>query len=228
MRIKILASALLMSVSLSGCLGTAAGNTAAVNRSLDSVHQPVVRVSSYVIDADATSGMLPPSEMRRLNDWLNAMEAGYGDRIAVDESAASNGRAARDAVAMLVARKGLLLAEHAPVTSGAIQPGFIRVVITRATASVPSCPNWTTRATANNNNSTTSNYGCATNSNIAAMVADASDLVRGQNSGENDPLTASKAIDTYRNTPPTGAGGLSGVSASGGGGGSGGSSGGGQ
>jgi pilus assembly protein CpaD len=183
----------------------------------------VVRLASYVIDANATSGMLPPAEMRRVNDWLDAMEAGYGDRIAVDESAASNGRAARDAVAMLVARKGLLLAEHAPVTSGNIQPGFIRIVITRSTASVPSCPNWATRMTANNYNSTTSNYGCATNANIAAMVADASDLVRGQNSGENDPLTASKAIESYRTNPPTGAGGLSNISPSGGG-----SSGGGQ
>ncbi|QJQ33331.1 hypothetical protein GV829_13530 [Sphingomonas lacunae] len=223
MRIRILASAVAMSAALSGCMGTGPGNTAAVNRGLDSVHQPVVRLASYVIDADATSGMLPPSEMRRVNDWLDAMEAGYGDRISVDESAASNGRAARDAVAMLVARKGLLLAAHAPVTSGTIQPGFIRIVITRSTASVPSCPDWSTRMTANNHNATTSNYGCATNANIAAMVADASDLVRGQNSGENDPLTASKAIESYRNNPPTGAGGLSNISPSGGG-----SSGGGQ
>lgn len=217
MRIRILASAIAMSAALTGCMGTGPGNTAGANRGLESVHQPVVRVASYVIDADATSGMLPPSEMRRVNDWLDAMEAGYGDRIAVDESAASNGRAARDAIAMLVARKGLLLAEHAPVTSGSIQPGFIRVVITRSTASVPSCPNWSTRMTSNNTNSTTSNYGCATNSNIAAMVADASDLVRGQNSGENDPLTASKAIESYRTSPPTGANGLSNISPSGGG-----------
>ena len=217
MRIQTLVSALALGMALSGCMGTGAGNTAAVNRGLDSVHQPVVSVASYVLDADASSGILPPGEMRRLNDWLDAMEAGYGDRISVDESAAGNSRAARDAVAMLVARKGLLLAEHAPITTGAIQPGFVRIVITRATARVPGCPDWATRMNANNNNSTTSNYGCASNANLAAMVADANDLVRGQNGMSSDPLTASKAIEAYRTTPPTGTGGLSNVSPSGGG-----------
>ncbi|MFM6854263.1 MAG: CpaD family pilus assembly protein [Sphingopyxis sp.] len=207
MTIKILASTLAIGLSLSGCIG---GGGATSNRSLNSVHQPVVRQSNYVFDADASSGLLPPAEVRRVSDWLDAMNVGYGDRIAIDDGGAYNSRPAQDAVAMLLARKGMLLADHAPITGGAIAPGRIRIVITRATATVPGCPNWDTRSNTNFASSTTSNYGCATNANLAAMVADANDLVHGQGRSGNDVLTASKAIEAYRAAPPTGAEGLGG------------------
>ncbi|MFN3389979.1 MAG: CpaD family pilus assembly lipoprotein, partial [Allosphingosinicella sp.] len=52
-------------------------------------------------------------------------------------------------------------------------------------------------------------YGCAVNTNLAAMIADPSDLVLGQEgSGIGDASTASKAIKVYRETPPTGTKGL--------------------
>jgi pilus assembly protein CpaD len=222
MRSRIIIAAFAIGTALSGCMG---GSNAEMNRSLDSVHQPVVRVSSYVLDADAASGMLTPTEMRRVGDWLDAMEVGYGDRVAVDETAAFNSRAARDAVAMLVARKGLLLAENAPMTSGAIAPGSIRIVITRASARVDGCPNWDTRTSNNWSNATTSNYGCATNANLAAMVADPNDLIAGEGADSSDPLTASRAIGAYRAAPASGTSGSGGSGSSGG---TGGSSGGGK
>jgi pilus assembly protein CpaD len=54
-----------------------------------------------------------------------------------------------------------------------------------------------------------SNYGCATNSNLASMIADPRDLISGRG-GETsvDGRIATKAIGTYRAMPPTGAGGL--------------------
>ncbi|MCU0729390.1 MAG: CpaD family pilus assembly protein [Sphingopyxis sp.] len=215
---RIILTALLAGVTLTGCLG---GSGSTANRSLESVHQPIVRTASYVLDADASAGMLTPTEQRRVSEWLDAMEVGYGDRVSIDESAAMNGRAARDAVAMLLARKGLLLDDTAPITSGSIAPGSIRVIISRATAHVPGCPDWGTRSFTNTNNHTTSNYGCATNANLAAMVADANDLIAGQGNAVSDPLTASRAVGTFRSTPPTGTQGLSRT-------GSGGSSGGGR
>jgi pilus assembly protein CpaD len=184
------------------------GSGGETNRSLDSVHQPVVTVNNYVLDADATSGILSPAETRRVSDWLDAMQVGYGDQVAIDDTAAGNSRGARDTVAMLLARKGMLLAANAPITGGTIASGSIRVVVTRADARVPGCPDWGTRSATNFSNSTTSNYGCASNANLAAMVADANDLVRGQGTRGNDPLAASRAINTYRAATPTGAAGL--------------------
>ena len=44
-----------------------------------------------------------------------------------------------------------------------------------------------------------SNYGCAVNSNIAAMVANPQDLVHGrEGSGVGRCRTAAKAVESYR------------------------------
>jgi pilus assembly protein CpaD len=225
MRIKHMAPATLICLSLSGCMGLGSGEGAQFNRSLDSVHQPTVQISSFVYDADAASGTLSPVELRRVQDWFDAMNVRYGDRIAIDDASGTTPRPARDALAILVAQRGMLLSSHAPITTGAIAPGYVRIVLTRSSASVAGCPDWGTRSAALSTNNTTSNYGCATNANLASMVADATDLVRGQSSTTNDPLQASKAIGAFRAAPPTGAEGLVGSGTSGG---SGGSSGGGR
>jgi len=57
-------------------------------------------------------------------------------------------------------------------------------------------------------NATTSGYGCATNSNLAAMVANPEDLIQGQSgTGETVIMSGTKAIDSFRNRAPSGNGG---------------------
>ena len=99
-----------------------------------------------------------------------------------------------------------VLSEGAPVTPGPLPPGSIRVVISRTTAFVPDCP----RSDHYRGPSSTSpNYGCAVNSNWAAMVANPSDLVLGQVGavGANGEA-GTKAIRVYRQAAPTGTKGL--------------------
>jgi pilus assembly protein CpaD len=58
-----------------------------------------------------------------------------------------------------------------------------------------------------------SNYGCAVNANLAAMVANPEDLVHGREAaGLTDAVTGVKAVEFYRNTAPTGTKGLQDVS----------------
>jgi pilus assembly protein CpaD len=100
----------------------------------------------------------------------------------------------------------------APVTRGAVQPGMVRVVVSRRRAVVPGCPNWSTPSEPNFKNSNTSNYGCSVNSNMAAMVANPEDLVHGREGVvTGDVVTAAKAIQLYRSTPPSGTKGLQSV-----------------
>ena len=73
---------LALGLALSGCMG---GSSGEVNRSLDSIHQPVVTIQSYVFDAETSNNGLAPTEMRRVSDWFDAMGVRYGDRIAVDQ-----------------------------------------------------------------------------------------------------------------------------------------------
>ena len=177
------------------------------NRSLYSVKQPVVERTNYVLDVNTSSDGLPVSEQQRLEGWFASMDLRYGDRLSIDDG--SNSLAVRDDVAAIAGRYGLLVSEGAPVTSGQTRPGEARVVITRSNASVPDCPDWSHTAEFNPKNGTNPNYGCAVNSNLAAMVANPEDLVQGQQgTGETIVTTSTKAIATYREQEPTGKDGL--------------------
>ena len=85
------------------------------------------------------------------------------------------------------------------MTEGFVEPGRVRVIVTRSTASVPSCPDWSDSYDGNYANATSRNYGCATNSNIAAMIANPEDLIRGQEGNGSSVITTSnRAIEAYR------------------------------
>ncbi|MGC1469899.1 MAG: CpaD family pilus assembly protein [Sphingorhabdus sp.] len=176
MRAKLILTATL-AFTLAGCGATGS------NTSMYSTNQPVVQRSNYALDVnvDGTSG-LSPFEQNRIAEWFEAMKVRFGDRIAVDFGDSYPDAATKQAVGDLAAKHGLLLSETAPVTTGSVAPGTARVVVTRSAASVPNCPNWTKTTEENYNSSNHPNYGCAVNSNMAAMVADPEDLVRGRES----------------------------------------------
>ncbi len=199
MKLRIVAVALLACSTLTAC-GTQ-------NRSLESVHQPVVSRTDYVYDLPAPSDSLSEADDHALTGWFESLSLRYGDRVSVDTQ--NYGPQARNAVAAVVARYGLLLDAMPPVTQGDIPPGAVRVIVTRMNADVPGCPDWTRPSNANFDGHVMSNYGCAINSNLAAMIADPRDLISGR-TGESsvDGRIATKAIGTYRAMPTTGAGGL--------------------
>ena len=176
------------------------------SRGLSSVNVPVVSRSDYVFDASVPNGMLSPTEAARLDGWFRGLELSYGDAVYVDGLYAEG---ARSDVARVAGRYGMLVSTGAPVTMGQVPDGVVRVIVSRTRASVPGCPNWSDASSPNYQNRTMSNFGCGVNSNMAAMVANPTDLIQGRESGgvgDND--TAAKAIDMYRTTPPTGKNGL--------------------
>jgi len=192
---------LIAALAIGGCTGTQ-------NRSLESVHQPVVARTDYVFDVATSGTALAPGEAQRLAGWMASMRLGYGDHVAVDDPG-SHATRAHDQIAAQVARYGLLVADDAPATDAPVTPGMVRVVISRTKATVPGCPDFSRVTQPDFENHTGSNQGCATNSNLAAMVANPMDLVRGQSAGAlTDTASATKAIDSFRKAVPTGAGGL--------------------
>ena len=176
------------------------------DRGYSAVNVPVVSRTNYVFDAATPAGALSPSESARLDSWFNSLDLRYGDAIYVD----GGYEAARAQVAEVAGNYGMLVSAGAPVTTGAVAPGTVRVVVTRAVASVPNCPNWNGQPSQPNyNNRMMPNFGCSVNSNLAAMVANPEDLVHGrEGSGVGDAMTASKAVGAYRAAPPTGSKGL--------------------
>lgn len=183
------------------------------SKGLASVNVPVVSRADYALDLSASDGSLSSSEAARLDGWFRSMVLGYGDMIYVD---GPMGYDARDDVARVAGRYGMLVSVGAPMTAGPVPQGMVRVVVARSSASVPGCPNWSKASTPNFDNASMSNHGCGVNSNMAAMIANPQDFVSGrEGSGVVDTVTASKAVEQYRKATPTGQQGLLAVSSKG-------------
>ena len=198
----------LLASAVAGC--TTPGSADQPARGLASVNVPVVSRTDFALDLAAPDGDLSSAEQARLDAWYKSLGLTYGDLIYVDGLYAD---AARADVGRVTGKYGLLVSAGTPVTAGVVQPGSVRVVVTRTRASVPSCPDWSRPSSPDYDNMQMSNFGCGVNANIAAMVAHPGDLVHGREGDALvDGLTASKAIQAYRTAKPTGEQGLQDIS----------------
>jgi pilus assembly protein CpaD len=206
MRSKLLLIALCSSI-------TACNTPDLPDKGVAAVHVPVVTSADYVFDAAAPDGTLAPGQADRLNGWFQGLGLGYGDSVYVDGSYAD---VARNQVAAIAGQYGMLVSAGAPVTNGMVLPGTVRVVVSRRRAVVPGCPDWSVPSQPNYDNRNMSNFGCGVNSNMAAMVANPEDLLRGhEGTGVGDSRTSSKAVQYYRSAPPTGTKGLQSITTKG-------------
>lgn len=208
--IKTLTTIALLAMPLAGCVSDSP------NRSVESIHQPVVSYAAYTFDVQAGAGdALTPGEAGRLNEWFASINLGYGDQVSI-VSDGYYGPALREGIANVVARRGLLVGEDSSAVAGAAPQGAVRLIVRRASASVPGCPDWSARQETEMSLGTSSNYGCGLNGNLAAMIANPEDLVRGQSTDSDlRTATSNRAISTYRDKAPTGAGGLNQITAGG-------------
>lgn len=180
------------------------------NPSVETVHAPVVSRTDYVLDVRTGPRGLAPGEADRLAGWFEGLNIGYGDVVTLDDPWGRRDHSAREAVGEVLSDYGMLLAqEPGPITIGHPVDGMVRVVVSRATASVEGCPDWSRGNMPEYEGSTMSNFGCATETNIAAMVANPEDLIEGRsNNRPADAMLSVKAIKTYRDADTTGKGGL--------------------
>ncbi len=200
MRSKLALAAVAPAILLTGCDGS--------YRGLESAHQPVVSRTDFVFDVQSSGYGLAPGEAARLAGWMASLQVGYGDTVSIDDPSGASG--VRQEVGAQAASRGQLLNDTAPVTAGPVAPRAVRVVVSRATASVPGCPDYSRDGAVDPNfdGHTSSNYGCGTNATLARMIANPVDLVRGQPGANTlDTKTSSKAIEAFRRAAPSGGGG---------------------
>ena len=198
-----------LALAAGGCATQPRNLTPHNNTSVYSLHQPVVAHNNFVFDVATSGNGVSAAEQARLGAWFESIELAYGDHVTIDEPAGYESGAAKQDVARVAALYGLIVdGDASPVTEGAVAPGYVRVVASRSTASVPGCPSWTDPGI-DSPIRTGTNYGCATNSNLAAMIANPDDLIRGrEGSGQGNTVVAGRAVRTYRESQPTGRQGL--------------------
>lgn len=180
-------------IALAGC-----GAGSMPNPQMASSKVPVVSQTMMTFDLGfAPGGSLSSEQRASLAEWFDSIGVSYGDRVSIDDPH-SGAAMRRSAVGELLAKHGLLLSDTVPVTNGSVGAGSARVVVLRASAMVPACPDWSRASNPELEASTMSNFGCATVSALAAMVADPNDLVSGKSHTGTDALTTVKSIETYR------------------------------
>jgi pilus assembly protein CpaD len=79
------------------------------------------------------------------------------------------------------------------------------IIVTKSGAHAEACGSWPKDVTQTSQNDQYENFGCAQQSNIAALVANPQDLVRPRAQSPSDPMRRSKIFDNYRQGESTAA-----------------------
>jgi pilus assembly protein CpaD len=186
----------LVALSLAGLTaGCASGWQESYSNKRNTVE--LVRLTHSVQFADGANS-LSPDERMHLESFLSDVGAGYGDEAWIDAGNDPLGAARSGAIMTALSHHGIIASSDNLAYGAALQPGEVRLVIGRYTVTPPECPDWRKPADNDYQNTPSSNYGCATATNLGQMVANPRDLLDGRTYGGPDTDRATKAVEDYR------------------------------
>jgi pilus assembly protein CpaD len=144
----------------------------------------------------ASDGDMSVIEGRRFDAFLSAVSAGNPNAVHLVISGNPIPRAIA-AVSRRAMAHGIAANKIVVAPSRISDPSDVMTVDVAAstyTASPPNCPQTTHLNTSDSDNMLSSDWGCATVSDLELMVEDPRDLVRGQSGGLTDSVITSAAI----------------------------------
>jgi pilus assembly protein CpaD len=152
------------------------------------------------------SSLPAPGETAALNQFLAQLQLSYADQVTI-ETAPPYGVAASGALAVAradaitaIVHKFNVAVEANRRTSQimAAQRDEISVVVGRYVVTTPACPDWRKPEGDDYTNSPSSDYGCATETNLGLMVANPGDLLHGTTTSTADGEFSARAVEQYR------------------------------
>lgn len=145
------------------------------------------------------SKVLAVDEADALAGFLKGSAVGDGDQVTIDRAGSGALTAARQATVLAVLKRMRVpVALAAAGADGAVAPNAVRVRVARSVVIAPRCPDWTKPEADEPANSPSSNFGCATESSLALMVANPADLVRGSPANGADGEALARGVGLYR------------------------------
>ena len=140
---------------------------------------------------------LPVAETRRVESFLDQAHLRPNDRAYVATAVGDPLATARvDKLAALLARRGIGLARVEPPTP--VLVNHVMLMVDRYVATPPACPDWSVSPDTPHDNMPSSNFGCATMTNLSLMVDNPRDLMVGRELGPAEADPASDAVRRYR------------------------------
>ena len=156
--------------------------------------QRMTHTAAYAPDAT----QLAPGEQESLADFLQLTQVTTDDHVYLEPTNNDRRNAARiSALARDLTRRGYLVATLPPGRD-AVPPNALLVTVERYVVTPPDCPNWTKSPSGDSENAPSSNFGCATTTDLGLMVANPRDLVLGRDMGPESAEYAGLAIQRYR------------------------------
>jgi len=198
-------------LALAGC--AAPPMDAGMSAGLDNKPPQVQRVRvSLATDFAPGRTALTPIQASRLETFIDQAGLQPDDRAYV--AVPSGDPLATKRVAQLgdlLARRGIGLERVAAPPSG-VAPNHVLLMVDHYIVTPPSCPDWSASPATPHDNLPSSNFGCASENNLALMVANPRDLMMGRTMGPADAEHAALSIERYRadKVKPFLGGGLSG------------------
>jgi pilus assembly protein CpaD len=142
------------------------------------------------------SAALTAADAVRLRQAAASGQIGSADRVTVAAAGTPDLIQERDAsVSALLLHYGVVAM---PVLDD-MPPNHAVVAVTRTLVTLPPCPNWSKRPSADFTNQPSSNFGCETETNLGMMVANPTDLAGGMPLGPTAGQPAAAAVNRYLN-----------------------------
>ncbi len=203
MHIRAITIAPFLALLLAACVPPAAQWSGA-----ESPKEIKVEWVNFRHDVSFTTGQAAPSdfERARFQSFLAQMRMTPSSRVAVAAPAGALAAPRADAIVALLTEQHIQSMSLARGTLDDLGPGSVAVIVGRYVATPPNCPDWRKPANQNFQNSPSSNFGCANAANLALMVEDPADLLRGRPLGPGDAAGLVHGIQRYRSNlvlPPT-------------------------
>ncbi|MEQ8166145.1 MAG: CpaD family pilus assembly lipoprotein [Alphaproteobacteria bacterium] len=201
-RAWIAGAGILALLFLAGCKSETVGTDASGNRSLltsTKANKVTWVARSHAVTFETDNVAVDARERDRLISFLKALPPPRRSVVvlpALTAETAEIDRIRLSEIARLVAEAGYeprqgRATQPAGEPAIAIEGGFWQVT-------PPNCPDWSKPPGADFTNTTSSNFGCATVTNLGLMVAYPEDLIRGQEMGPADGTVAAAAVERYR------------------------------
>jgi pilus assembly protein CpaD len=188
---------LVLALAVAGCAMQQATPEMPVSDTTKSLHVERVRVQLATAFAPGQSN-LSVDETERLETFLDQAGLRPNDKVYVAASGSDPLSTARlHRLSALLSERGLGFEEVAPPPAG-VRPNHLLLMVDRYVVTAPPCPNWSDSPATPHTNVPDSDFGCATLSNLALMVANPRDLLVGRTLGPADADHATGAIERYR------------------------------
>jgi pilus assembly protein CpaD len=197
MTVRLIRLSLALGLALAGC--TAAPPRAVREDGLASVKTLRVDHTRLQHDVAFAPGAPDPlaGETDRLMAFIAQSELRGADHVLLEPSEGDRLAAARiGRLVKALGRRGIG-ARSLPASAEA-PPDRLRVLVDRYVVVLPDCPDWTASPQSDHDNLPSSNFGCASATNLGLMLADPHDLLVGREPGPADADPAVAAVTRYR------------------------------